>query len=95
MEQVEYLECINSKSKKFYELLLQNNDVIIRAGRINHIGRLFKKTFNSPEEAYTFFQKQILKKKKKGYRKSLQEVTQLCFFSKIEILSFIEVLDDN
>lgn len=85
-----YLECINSKSKKFYEISLCQNQVFIRAGRIDCLGRFYKNIFDTPDEAREFYFKQINKKFKRGYSipKLLKKFTQLSFLSEIDILRF-------
>lgn len=84
-----YLEFVSSRSKKFYELNLDNKIVYIRCGKITKIGRLFIKKFDSNLAAATFYERQVKKKIKQGYKESIQKVTQLTFFSELEILSFL------
>lgn len=84
-----YLECINSKSKKFYELTLDKTFVYIKCGRINKKAKNFSKSFKDEIAAAKFFQKQTIKKLKKGYKKSTQKIEQLTFFSEFEIQSFL------
>lgn len=93
-----YLECINSKSNKFYELILKGSKVYINYGRINKSGKKFTKKFNDENAAAKFFQKQTIKKFKKGYKKSykknIKNVLQLNIFSEFEIQSFLYTEDE-
>lgn len=60
-----YLECVNNRSNKFYELELDNSKVIVNYGRINKAGKELNKIFTSTSEASNFYEKQLNTKLKK------------------------------
>lgn len=74
MNKKTYLECVNTKSKKFYEIEVIENNVFIQAGRINCHGKSFKKSFDTPAGAEKFYLKQVNKKLKKGYKKTQKKI---------------------
>jgi len=52
-----YLECINSRSKKFYEIELKNKLVKLTHGKINGKERHLNKKFKDGTAATNFYQK--------------------------------------
>ena len=70
-----YLELVNAEHHKFYDLVLDKNLVKINYGRIGRLGKLKVLYFQNSDLAAEFFDKQIFKKYKKGYRKSIKGIT--------------------
>jgi predicted DNA-binding WGR domain protein len=70
MEQSIYLELVNERHHKFYELTLIGQVLRINYGRIGRTGKVKIFKFPSSEEAINFYQKQIHIKNKKGYEKA-------------------------
>ena len=73
MNQNIYLECVNSKSNKFYQLGLSDNSVNLHYGRIGKAGITKIETFDSPEQAVKCFEKK-LKEKIKYYNIALKRI---------------------
>lgn len=67
-----YLECSNDQVHKFYELCLSEKTVIARYGRIETKGIIKVYSFNTLQEAETFYIKQEHQKLQKGYSKAIQ-----------------------
>ena len=67
-----YLELVNADHHKFYDLALDKNLVKINYGRIGRLGKLKVLYFHNSDLAEEFFDKQIFKKYKKGYRQSIK-----------------------
>ncbi|MFN8579134.1 MAG: WGR domain-containing protein [Candidatus Sericytochromatia bacterium] len=70
-----YLEFIDEKHHKFYELSLDKNLLKINYGRIGRKGKLKLIYFQEYEQGYKLFQNQFTKKLKKGYKKAIKGLT--------------------
>lgn len=62
-----YLELVDDKSSKFWEIEVNDNTYIVRYGKIGANGRTSSKTFDSADEAQKQANKVIASKRKKGY----------------------------
>jgi predicted DNA-binding WGR domain protein len=71
-----YLECINSRSKKFYEIELKNKSVNMSFGKINGKEKYLNKKFEDKPTATNFYQKK-LNSKLKTYSVSKKRFEQL------------------
>lgn len=71
-----YLELSDEKHHKFYELCTNQNIVIASYGKIGKKERITIKNFPSNLEAIDFFQKQIQKKIKRGYKVTIKGLTE-------------------
>ena len=71
-----YLELVTVSNHKFYDLVLDKNLIKINYGRIGRKGKLKVIYFQDANLASNFFDKQIIKKCRKGYRKSLKGITK-------------------
>ncbi|MFN8672096.1 MAG: WGR domain-containing protein [Candidatus Sericytochromatia bacterium] len=67
-----YLELSDGKHHKFYELVKEKNIIAIFYGRIGRKGTTKIIEFANNKEALKFFDKKIIQKIKKGYKKSLK-----------------------
>lgn len=70
MEKQIYLELINERHHKFYELTLIAQVLRINYGRIGRTGKVKIFKFQSSEESETFYNKQLEIKNRKGYIKA-------------------------
>lgn len=62
-----YLEYVDEKSSKFWEIEINGNEYTVRYGKIGTDGRVSTKTFDSADEAQKQADKAIASKRKKGY----------------------------
>lgn len=62
-----YLELSAGTQHKFYEITLENTELIIRYGRIGDAGQTQKKSFSSAEAALKEAEKKLKEKRKSGY----------------------------
>ncbi|MBF6594737.1 MAG: WGR domain-containing protein [Thermaceae bacterium] len=67
-----YLELVDGNSSKFWEIEQQDNQLIIRYGKIGSSGQTIEKAFSDAEAAQKEFDKLLREKTNKGYA----EVTQ-------------------
>jgi predicted DNA-binding WGR domain protein len=70
-----YLELVNRDHHKFYQLVQENNIIRITYGRIGWPGKIKIINFPAENEAFDFFNRQLLKKFKRGYRKAIKGLT--------------------
>ncbi len=63
----EYLEYKDEKSSKFWQVELDDCDVIITFGKIGTCGRDLTKNFPNAEKATLYYKQQLAKKLKEGY----------------------------
>jgi predicted DNA-binding WGR domain protein len=70
-----YLEFVDEKHHKFYELTLDKNLIKITYGRIGRQGKFKLISFQEYEQGYKLFQNQFTKKLKKGYKKAIKGLT--------------------
>ena len=63
-----YLEFSEEKSHKFYEIRVQNNQLILRFGRIGDKGQIKTELYATSEETTQQAEKKINEKLKKGYK---------------------------
>lgn len=71
-----YLECINSRSKKFYEIEIKNKSVNMSYGKINGKEKNLNKKFETKPTAEHFYNKK-LKSKLKEYSLATKRYEQL------------------
>ena len=64
MSEKVYLELSDSKSSKFWEIVLSGADTTVRFGKIGASGQSSTKSHGTAAKARTFFDKQIAAKKK-------------------------------
>jgi predicted DNA-binding WGR domain protein len=64
----------NGASHKFYEVILEDNTVSIRYGRIGTDGAVQKETLTDATAARKYADKKIAEKKRKGYEEAVQGV---------------------
>lgn len=72
-----YLELADDKSHKFYEVTVQDTEVIIRYGRIGTEGQTSNSTYATAEKAQAAAEKKINEKLKKGYVRSQSSSSSL------------------
>jgi predicted DNA-binding WGR domain protein len=63
-----YLECVEGKSNKFYEISYDATEVTTRYGACGKDGTRGSKSFDTEAEAKKFFDKTVAEKTKKGYK---------------------------
>jgi predicted DNA-binding WGR domain protein len=70
-----YLELIDEKHHKFYELGQTDLSIQVNYGRIGRPGKIKTLLFNSVEDCLKFFNRQFKQKQKKGYAEAVKGVT--------------------
>lgn len=68
-----YLECHEGKSNKFYEIIIQGNDVTTRYGACGAAGVTAVKSFDNAAAAKKFMDKTVAEKVKKGYHVAVNQ----------------------
>jgi predicted DNA-binding WGR domain protein len=71
-----YLELVNDKNHKFYELFLTVKGIRINYGRIGSPGKIIVFRFKTHEESIQFYNRQLQAKLKRGYKKSIKGKTK-------------------
>lgn len=67
-----YLELVDNKHYKFYELFLDDLTLKISYGRIGKAGKLVKLITTNNSQALNLFMKKFKSKIKKGYKESIK-----------------------
>jgi predicted DNA-binding WGR domain protein len=70
-----YLELVDEKHHKFYELGQADLAIQINYGRIGRPGKIKTLLFNTVEDSLKFFDRQFMQKQKKGYNEAVKGVT--------------------
>lgn len=70
-----YLEKVTPHNHKYYQMVLDNNRVIVSYGRIGRPGKSKTFTFPSLKEALVFFDNQVTSKSRRGYSKAIKGLT--------------------
>ena len=71
-----YLEFVNNKHHKFYELFLTAQGLRINYGRIGRPGKIIVFRFKTHEETLQFYKRQLKAKIKRGYKETVKGKTQ-------------------
>jgi predicted DNA-binding WGR domain protein len=67
-----YLELVDEKHHKFYELNQADLTIRINYGRIGRPGKIKTLLFNSVEDSLKFFNRQFKQKQKRGYAEAIK-----------------------
>ena len=70
-----YLELVDNKHFKFYELVVEELRIKISYGRIGRAGKLITLVTPNNNEALKLFMKKLQAKLKKGYKKTIKGLT--------------------
>jgi predicted DNA-binding WGR domain protein len=70
-----HLEFSDGKSSKFWEITLSGNSHTVRFGRVGRDGQEMSKSFSTPQQARTDFERLIRQKLAKGYRDGITETS--------------------
>lgn len=74
MKQI-YLELVDNRHFKFYELVVDELLVKVSYGRIGRAGKLLTLVTNTSSQAINIFMKKLQAKLKKGYKESIKGLT--------------------
>ncbi|AFZ57783.1 WGR domain-containing protein [Anabaena cylindrica FACHB-243] len=84
-----YLELSDSKSHKFYEVVVKQTEVVINYGRIGTAGQSLTSTYPTVEKARLAASKKIHEKLKKGYLQTSKNKRNLAENKDLDISQFI------
>ncbi|WP_413172476.1 WGR domain-containing protein [Anabaena azotica] len=84
-----YLEFSDSKSHKFYEVVVKQTEVVINYGRIGTAGQSLTSTYPTVEKARLAASKKIHEKLKKGYVQTVKNKRDLAENKDLDISQFI------
>ncbi|AFZ25076.1 hypothetical protein Cylst_2883 [Cylindrospermum stagnale PCC 7417] len=84
-----YLEFSDSKSHKFYEVVVKGTEVTINYGRIGAQGQFSTNTYSTVEKARLAASKKVNEKLKKGYVQTVKNKRNLLEHKDLDISQFI------